>query len=121
MLRAQANITRVEYALAVTSLELQKVEEAEILLHRVLESEPIHVKARLSLGQLYYQEKQYKRGIDLLSKFLEQHPLNDEAVALIARCYKQLKQFKKAEEMYKAITAVNPQNTEALYGLGMTF
>lgn len=119
VLHVQPNTTRAEYALALVYLELQKIPEAETLLHNVLESEPTHESARLSLGQLYYKEKQYRKGVDLLSKFLEQHTLNEEAVALIARCYIQLQQFKQAEEMYKLVIKVNPQRTEALYGLGM--
>ena len=101
-------------------LQLQKTPQAENLLHKVLEAEPSHEDARLRLGQLYYQEKQYRKGIEVLSKLLEHHRVNEKAASITAVSYMQLQQYKQAEEIYKRLLTENPQHSEALHGLGMS-
>lgn len=67
----------------------------------MLEEGTDNVLLRYSLGNAYYQDKQFNDAILHLLKATEQDPLYSAAWKALGRCYFDLEDYRKAAEVYE--------------------
>jgi MSHA biogenesis protein MshN len=76
-----------QYRLAATSLQQNRVSEAENHLRAALAAQPVHVKARELLAGLALQGGRWRETQSLLEQGIAQHPQHYPFAQLLARSY----------------------------------
>jgi len=116
---AQKNPTKNVYRLLLAKAHRQAGQSEEAIrdLELVLQSQPDHVEAGVTLAELITPEKQPQRVIDVLTpllKYRHDYPL----YRLLAEAHYQREQFDKSRDYYEAAIKLNPQNPQDYYQVG---
>ncbi|MBI1922825.1 SUMF1/EgtB/PvdO family nonheme iron enzyme [Candidatus Poribacteria bacterium] len=107
------------YQLAVDYYEDDNLEEAEDFLNRSLAVNPNHLKAMVLLGQIYLEEKQTQKAIEMLERayqYDERTSRNLFVQALLTDA-RQSDNMEYRFEVYQRIQVIQPDNPEAKEGI----
>lgn len=72
-------------------------------------------------GFEYYQNKKYKKAIEILEEALKFDPENIEVLIKLANSYAQIKNFLRAKEYYEEVLKISPNNYHVLNNLGVLY
>ncbi len=82
---------------------------------------PDYIDAIVTLGQTYYNKKDYKSAITEFQNALKKQPNNDRAYNEMAISYYALKDYKSAEKNSLLAVKYNPTNAINNYNLGLAY
>ena len=94
------------------------LEEAEILLKKILTSLPKHLPSIFLLGTLSAQIQEYQTAIELLTKSIKIKPEFIEAHNNLGNVFQELGRNKEAVSCYQRAIKLNPEYAEALNNIG---
>lgn len=106
------------YALGQIDAALNNADSAENDFRHALDYDQKNTDARLSLANLYYHQKNYKRALNQLDSLKQLAPRLAEADGLSSLIYQDMGDTVKAISEMKAAVAKAPDNYEAVMGLG---
>lgn len=69
----------------------------------------------------YYQNKKYKKAIEVLEEALKFDPENTEILFKLANSYAQIKNFLRAKEYYEEVLKITPNNSHVLNNLAVIY
>lgn len=112
-----------DYAKAL--IKYKKTEDAHKIAENISTDESVSQKDRattlISLGEQYYNNKDYKNAKIEFEKALT-HDTNNEALIIkTGNCYKQLAENEKALELYNKVITINDKNTDANFNAGLCY
>ncbi|MGN0192888.1 MAG: tetratricopeptide repeat protein, partial [Candidatus Gastranaerophilaceae bacterium] len=100
-----------------------KNEEAQRILSNVANAQDATVEDKYStfitLGEQYYDKKEFEKAKTEFEKALVLHPDNDALLVKTGNCEKQLSKVQKAYDYYKKAIFVNPKNPDATFNCGL--
>lgn len=88
-------------------IEKGKLEEAEKMYKKAIESDPIQDWAYIELGRLYNRTDRLREAQEIFKKVLEANPTSEAYLAL-GGCYRRQGRLLAAEGMYKKAININP-------------
>lgn len=117
--------TVIQLRVARLNALLDHNQEAEKEIKALIETYPRSADIRQALGDLYFDQKQYKEAVETYSKVLELTPLMDSNIwpVFFARavCYEKLGEWDKAEKDLKQALVFAPNEPMLLNYLGYSW
>ena len=114
------NINKI-FNSALTLHQNGNLNEAKILLKKILTSLPKHLPSIFLLGTLSAQIQEYQTAIELLTKSIKIKPEFIEAHNNLGNVFQELGKNKEAVSCYQRAIKLNPEYVEAQYNLGKVF
>ena len=102
-------------------MALERTEEAQSLLEKVLKQDPNYVGALVSQGILWQQDKKYRLAMENYDKVLSTTPTHQVAGLNRAHALCQLKEYEAALVAYDLLLSHHPGVAEAYFGKGVVF
>jgi tetratricopeptide (TPR) repeat protein len=93
--------------------------QAEASLRAALGSNPRDLQSIIRLGNLYYDQGQYRQAVDWYGRALELDPANVDVRTDRGTCYWNLGQPDPAIEDFQRSLAVSPDHPQTLFNLGI--
>lgn len=78
-------------------------------------------RLNISLGLLYFNNKEYANAEKYLLKIWIEDPTNTRLLTTLGKIYKSFKQFEKAMKYFHLCELLDPNNSFALYGIADTY
>ncbi|MCP4581876.1 MAG: tetratricopeptide repeat protein [candidate division Zixibacteria bacterium] len=104
--------------LAVSLINQGKTADAAEYLEYYLHSNPADAEVHVTLGDIYYGNKEYSRALGHFEKYMMFYPGNMSALIRLSDCYFNMGHLKAASAGYKAVLAKEPDNQIADKRLG---
>lgn len=105
--------------LAITFLNVDKVDKALILYNKLLEKSPEDLDLLASVANLYYSQKQFEKVIPILKKVLELEPNHRDALANLALAYDSLGKTEDAYKAFRKAIEANPRDKDLIFLFGV--
>ena len=99
--------------LGVCLLKLNKPEESAAYLEKYLEAIPNDADAHATLGDVYYNARDYWKAISQYELFIRKRPDQYNAILRLADCYFNLGKLDAAEVGYRVVLRKDPENPVA--------
>jgi len=80
---------------------LRRFPDAENLVQEALAKLPKNIEVLLQLGNLYFDQKQYERAIEVVNQILEIDPSNEKAFADKIASLRRLRRFSESENVVR--------------------
>jgi len=96
--------------LAVALINQDKTQDAAEYLEFYLQSNPRDAEIHVTLGDIYYQNKEYPRALSHFEGYLMHFPDNVDALVRVSDCYFNLGKLQAAAAGYQAAIAKDPAN-----------
>jgi serine/threonine protein kinase/Tfp pilus assembly protein PilF len=104
------------YHLGLLEMKAQRYTAAERSLKKALKCSPGSYEARVTLGQLYIDMKDYQKALDILEMVQMRSPNTPQLDFQLGRCYVASRQHSKANEcLNRAIKLPGANESECLY------
>ncbi len=103
---------------AVNYTVLQKKEEAEEAYKAALGLDPTNIDTRLSLAELYINDKRHIEGLGIVEEILQENPTNISALSIQALHASRTDNFTEAEKIYAKLMTLSPKDISPAYALG---
>lgn len=94
-------------------LDRQMDEDAESLLHEILELSPDTVNVFNSLGIIYRRQGRHEKALDQYQRALKINPNDEHIYFNMSRAYLELKQPQQARQCLQKALKINPQSEDA--------
>jgi len=99
--------------LAVALINQNRTQDAAEYLEYYLQSNPRDAEIHVTLGDIYYQNKEYSRALSHFEGYLMYFPENVGALVRVSDCYFNLGRLQAAAAGYQAALAKDPANAIA--------
>ena len=109
------------YSLAIVAIDEKDVAQARILLGKVLEKDPGHKDARLSLIEMAFQNRDWKTASRELEVLLKKEPDNPSLLLQYGLTMKGQGRFDDAKAAYEKAIASDSEMAEASFNLGVLY
>ncbi len=109
------------YNRAMTYDKLGKQQEAKEDLNNLLELEPNHLQARITLGEIDFAAKNYEVAYYAFNKAVESHKQSSLAYVYRAKANQKMGQIRKAYSDYNIAIRLDPKNGMAYLYRGTLF
>jgi tetratricopeptide (TPR) repeat protein len=96
--------------LAVALINQNKTQDAAEYLEYYLQANPRDTESHVTLGDIYYQNREYSRALNHFERYLMQFPDNVGALVRVSDCYFNLGKLQAAAAGYQAILLKYPTN-----------
>lgn len=95
----------------------QRIRVAEAM----VAAEPKNVQAWITLGNDYFDTRQFQKSVDAYGKALALDPKNPDVLTDQGIMYRELKQFNKAIDNFEKANKLNPRHAQSLHNLGVVY
>lgn len=112
---------RANYYLAGVYRSNNKYAQAVEKYKQAIKSNPEHISAYVSYGNMLVEMKNYKKAAKQYKQALQLSPENTTIHNKLARAYLKAEQYAKAKEHYQQVLNSSPENFTALSGMGDLF
>lgn len=109
--------TKAYLQFGYTDLEMKRTDHAKSCFIRVIELDPSNKMAIGELMNIYYNHKQYPKGIALAEKCTD----CNNSLRILGMSYYQLEDHAKAEKYLSAALLKDPNDIEATYTMGRNY
>mgnify|MGYP001183840378 CR=1 FL=1 len=109
------------FKIAVANHGQNKIKEAQILYHKVLELNPNHLGALHNLGIIFKDLGDFQKAKDTLNKAIEININYSNAHISLGAIYAILGEFQKATNCFEKVIEINPNTLKVHYNLGKIF
>ncbi len=106
------------YKIAVLLNNLEKKEEAIQMLRVILKNKPDMIEAAKCCGEIYLEQKEFKKAIEIYTNILKHYPNNYEIYYNLGVCYSRINDFDIAKKCFKKTVELNEDMYLAHYRLG---
>lgn len=106
------------YKISVLLNELGKKEEATQMLRTLLKNRPQTYEASKLLGNIYLEQKEFKKAIEVYTNALKHLPENYEIYYNLGVCYARINDFDIARKCFQKTVEINEDIYLAYYRLG---
>lgn len=113
------HLTEAHYELAVALFHAGNTAQAEVELHKILQSHPDHALAHLQLGLLLEQKHESAPAGEELKKALQLAPSLVEAHLALGRIAQESQNWPEAVQELESVLAWRPKDAKAHYDLAM--
>jgi len=104
--------------LAIALINQNKTQDAAEYLEYYLQSNPRDPETHVTLGDIYYQSKEYFKALGHFENYLMYYPNNMDALVRVSDCYFNLGKLHAAAAGYQSVMAKDPANNIAKQRLG---
>jgi tetratricopeptide (TPR) repeat protein len=84
-------------------------------------AEPKNVQAWITLGNDYFDTRQFQKSVDAYGKALALDPKNPDVLTDQGVMYRELKQFNKALDNFEKASKLNPRHAQSRHNLGVVY
>ena len=98
-----------------------KIDEAEVKLNEILNSDPKNLHALNNLGNLYIEKKNFSKSINFFEKCLEIDKNFYQALANKGTCHQKLNQYSIALKCFEKSIKLNPNFIDVYFNIGNCF
>ena len=106
------------YKVSFLLYDLGKKEEAETMLHNLLEKKPDYCVASNLLGEILCEQEKFKEAINVYMEALKYNPLDYNLYYNLGIAYTRLNDFQNAKICYEKAADINHELYYAKYNLG---
>lgn len=109
------------YRRAIAAMQNQQDANAEVLLDRILKSQPDFADARTNLGIVQFRAGRYERAEEEFKRAVKDDPKNTAAYNYLGILYRVNGQFNQSKLMYEQALSVDPGYANAALNLGILY
>ncbi len=106
------------YKISFLLNELDKKEDAKVMLNNLLKAKPDYIDASLLLGDILCEQELYKEALNIYSTGLKHSPNNYDLYYSMGIVYTMLNDFESAKLCYEKAATINSLCYHAYYALG---
>jgi protein O-mannosyl-transferase len=100
--------------MALVLMSLRKKDEGMAIFEKILERDPNHRAALVSMAYAHFFDGKYEKAAEYLQRNLRNRPVDVEAYFLLSEVYRKLFLFEKASLLYDIILNIEPGNKKAI-------
>ena len=105
------------YKISFLLNELDKKEDAKVMLENLLSKKPDYLKATILLGDVYCELEQYKEALNVYSNGLKYSPNDYDLLYSMGIAYTMLNDFQNAKMCYEQAATINNLLYKAYYNI----
>lgn len=106
------------YKISFLLNELDKKEDAKVMLNNLLSKKPDYIEASILLGDILCEEEKYKEALNVYTNGLKASPNNYDLYYNMGMVYTMLNDFQNAKICYEKAAIINSLCFHAYYALG---
>ncbi|MFQ5752190.1 MAG: tetratricopeptide repeat protein [bacterium] len=105
--------------LAIAYIQTDQLDNALTIYKKLLQKYPRDLDLLISIGNLYYSQKNYDKSVVILKRVLEIEPNHRDALANLALAYDSLGKLEEAEQAFRKAVAANTQDKDLIFLFGV--
>lgn len=109
----------MHYKVASLLYQLNRNDDAIIMLQDLLKIKPDYLDATLLLGNIFYDEERFKDAVSIYIVAIQYHPTEYELYYDMGMAYTRLNNFQKAKEYYQKAAILNSYLYNGQYNLAL--
>lgn len=107
--------------LSTILIKLQRLEDAEDTLNRLLNHDPKNLSGLIKLGNIFRIKGQYDKATELFKEVIEKHPDNLNLYVDVAIALREMRQLENSKYYLKEVLKKERSHLRALIHLGLTY
>jgi tetratricopeptide (TPR) repeat protein len=117
-LRADPGMVKADYNLALTLVRMKRIDEAVVILKRLLTDDQKNTTLMAALGWAYHQQGKDKEALDQYEAVLALSPADQNALYNSGIILWKLAKKDDALERFRKVLSIAPDDTDALFAAG---